>query len=56
LFGKPRYLEFDAVRRVCETAKNTDTRINAAHFMAELANDIKMWDDWKFKTPVLYNK
>jgi len=28
LFGKPRYLVFDAVRRVCETAKNTDNRIN----------------------------
>ncbi len=153
LFGKPRYLVFDAVRSVCEAAKNTDnriklilmstvaytnasigearslgekimlalvnlflpphrdnvraanflvniignldemvewvavrpdflvnddeessyeiydspvrsiiknegktSRINTAHFMAELVNDIKKWDDWKFKTPVLYNK
>ncbi len=153
LFGKPRYLVFDAIRRVCETAKNTDTRIklilmstvaytnvsigeerspgekimlalvnlflpphrdnvraanylvntigsmdemvewvavrpdflvnddeessyetydspvtsiikntgktsriNTAHFMAELVNDIKLWDDWKFKAPVLYNQ
>jgi len=153
LFGKPRYLVFDAVRRVCETAKNTDnriklilmstvaytnasigeekspgekimlalvnlflpphrdnvkaayylvnkigskdkmvkwvavrpdslvnddeessyeiydspvksiirnggktSRINTAHFMAELANDLKLWDDWKFKAPVVYNQ
>jgi len=27
LFGKPRYLVRDAVRRVCEVAKNTDNRI-----------------------------
>ena len=27
LFGKPRYLVFDAVRRVCETAKKNDNRI-----------------------------
>lgn len=153
LFGKPRYLVFDAIRRVCEAAKNGDnkiklilmstvaytnvsigekispgeiivlalvnlllppyrdnvmaanflinrvgnideivewvavrpdslvnddeerpyeiydspvrspifnagkvSRINVSHFMAELANDDKIWDEWKYKTPVLYNK
>jgi hypothetical protein len=153
LFGKPCYLVFDAVRRVCETAKNTDnriklilmstvaytnasrgeekspgekimlalvnlflpphrdnvraanflvdiignmdeivewiavrpdslvnvdeessyeiydspvsiiiknegktSRINAAHFMAELVTDEELWRKWLFKMPVVYNK
>jgi hypothetical protein len=153
LFGKPCYLVFDAVRRVCETAKNTDnriklilmstvaytnasrgeekspgekimlalvnlflpphrdnvraanflvdiignmdeivewiavrpdslvnvdeessyeiydspvsiiiknegktSRINAAHFMAELVTDEELWRKWSFKMPVVYNK
>lgn len=32
------------------------SRINVSHFIAELANDDIIWAEWKYKTPVLYNK
>ncbi|MFZ0371001.1 MAG: NAD(P)-binding oxidoreductase [Halobacillus sp.] len=32
------------------------SRINVSHFMAELAADNAIWDQWRFKTPVIYNK
>ncbi|MBI9071910.1 MAG: SDR family oxidoreductase [Melioribacteraceae bacterium] len=32
------------------------SRINVSHFMAELVTNEKLWQEWKFKTPVIYNK
>jgi nucleoside-diphosphate-sugar epimerase len=32
------------------------SRINVGHFMAELASDESLWNQWVFKTPVLYNQ
>lgn len=32
------------------------SRINVSHFMAELVTDDEIWNHWKFKTPVVYNK
>ena len=32
------------------------SRINVGHFMAELLTDNKLWDKWKYKTPVIYNE
>ncbi len=32
------------------------SRINVSHFMAELITNNKLWQDWKHKTPVIYNK
>ncbi|HSR17943.1 MAG TPA: NAD(P)H-binding protein, partial [Ignavibacteriaceae bacterium] len=32
------------------------SRINVSHFMAELLCNDKLWQEWKFKFPVLYNK
>lgn len=32
------------------------SRINVAHFMAELATDDAIWDAWKGRMPVVYNK
>ncbi|MDZ7623130.1 MAG: NAD(P)H-binding protein [Ignavibacteriaceae bacterium] len=32
------------------------SRINVSHFMAELVTNDKLWQEWKHKTPVLYNK
>lgn len=32
------------------------SRINVSHFMAELINNDKLWQEWKHKTPVIYNK
>ena len=32
------------------------SRINVSHFMAELVSNDKLWQEWKHKTPVIYNK
>ena len=32
------------------------SRINVAHFMSELISNTKLWEEWKGKMPVLYNK
>ena len=32
------------------------SRINVSHFMAELVTNDKLWHEWKYKTPVIYNK
>jgi len=32
------------------------SRINVAHFMAELISDDKMWKKWKGQMPVIYNQ
>jgi nucleoside-diphosphate-sugar epimerase len=33
----------------------TTSRINVANFMANLATDFELWDEWKGKMPVIYN-
>ena len=32
------------------------SRINVAHFMADLITNERQWADWKGKMPVIYNK
>lgn len=32
------------------------SRINVSHFMAELVTNDLLWQEWKHKTPVIYNK
>ncbi|SDN65884.1 NAD(P)-dependent oxidoreductase [Alkalicoccus daliensis] len=32
------------------------SRINVSHFMKELATIDEVWEKWKFKSPVIYNK
>ena len=32
------------------------SRINVAHFMVDLLVNDSLWSDWKYKTPVIYNK
>lgn len=32
------------------------SRINVSHFMADLLTNDGLWQEWKFKMPVLYNK
>jgi nucleoside-diphosphate-sugar epimerase len=32
------------------------SRINVSHFIVELVTNDKMWQEWKHKTPVIYNK
>lgn len=31
------------------------SRINVAHFMADLITDNDIWSNWKGKMPVIYN-
>lgn len=37
-------------------APGTTSRINVAHFMAELITDNTVWERWKGQMPVIYNK
>ncbi|MDA3861719.1 MAG: NAD(P)H-binding protein [Melioribacteraceae bacterium] len=32
------------------------SRINVSHFMVELVTNDKLWQEWKHKTPVIFNK
>lgn len=32
------------------------SRINVSHFMVELLVNDSLWQEWKFRTPVIYNK
>jgi len=32
------------------------SRINVGHFMVELITNDKLWQEWKHRTPVIYNK
>ena len=32
------------------------SRINVAHFMVSLLKEENLWEKWKYKTPVIYNK
>ena len=32
------------------------SRINVSNFMAELVTNDTLWQEWKHKTPVIYNK
>lgn len=34
----------------------TTSRVNVAHFMAELVTNANIWNQWKGKMPVIYNK
>jgi hypothetical protein len=32
------------------------SRINVAHFISELSTEEKLWNVWKYRTPVMYNQ
>lgn len=51
----PYFIETSPIRNPIFDAGKT-SRINVAHFMAELATNNDLWEQWKFKTPVVYNK
>ncbi len=50
------YEVYDSLVRSSIFNDGKTSRINVSHFIAELANDNKNWTEWKYKTPVLYNK
>jgi hypothetical protein len=37
-------------------APGSTSRINVAHFIADLITDGTVWDQWKGQMPVIYNK
>lgn len=51
----PYHIEASPVRSPIFNA-GTTSRINVAHFMAELLTDEKLWQQWKYQTPVIYNE
>lgn len=50
------YEVFDSVKRNPIFNPGKTSRINVAHFMAELITNNELWRTWKNKMPVVYNK
>ncbi|MGE5499753.1 MAG: NAD(P)H-binding protein, partial [Syntrophothermus sp.] len=50
------YLVFETIKRNPIFDPGKTSRINAGHFMAELITNNELWDKWKNKMPVIYNK
>lgn len=50
------YEVFDHTNRSPVFNAGKTSRINVACFMAELVLDEALWERWKYKTPVVYNK
>lgn len=49
------YKAFATLQRSALTNPGKTSRINTAHFMAELATNGTVLQQWRFKTPVVYN-
>jgi nucleoside-diphosphate-sugar epimerase len=59
LFDEEKQSEYE----ICESKTRSPifnpgrtSRINVSHFMAELLVNDNLWQKWKYKTPVIYNK
>ena len=50
------YEILDAKKRSPVFNAGKTSRINVSHFMAELIVNDNLWQEWKYKTPVIYNK
>lgn len=50
------YELFESTQRSPIFNAGKTSRINVAHFMMKLASNEELWNEWKFKTPVIYNK
>jgi putative NADH-flavin reductase len=58
LFDEPIATEYELHASPTRSAifnSGKTSRINVAHFMAELISDDTLWNVWKGKTPVIYN-
>jgi putative NADH-flavin reductase len=50
------YEVFEAIKRSPIFNPGKTSRINVSHFMAELITNEELWQKWKNKMPVIYNK
>ena len=50
------YEIFESTQRSPIFNAGKTSRINVAHFMMKLASNEELWNEWKYKTPVIYNK
>ena len=50
------YTIFPSTVRSAIFAPGKSSRINVADFMVNLLRDKELWEKWKYKTPVIYNK
>ena len=50
------YELFESTQRSPIFNAGKTSRINVAHFMMKLASNEELWNEWKYKTPVIYNK
>ncbi len=50
------YEIYESTRRSPIFNSGKTSRINVSHFMVELLMNDKLWQKWKYKTPVIYNK
>lgn len=51
-----KYIVYESVMRSPIFNAGKTSRINVSHFMAELINNEKLWEKWKYKMPVIYNE
>lgn len=54
--GASEYEVHPSTTRDCITDPGKTTRNNVAHFMAELITNDTLWNTWKGRMPVIYNK
>lgn len=50
------YEVFESIKRNPIFNPGKTSRINAGHFMAELVTNNDLWEKWKSRMPVIYNK
>jgi hypothetical protein len=50
------YEVFETIKRNPIFNPGKTSRINVGHFMTELITDNELWEKWKYKMPVVYNK
>jgi len=54
--GESEYEIFESIKTSPVFNAGKTSRINVAHFMTELLLNKELWNYWKFKMPVIYNK
>ena len=54
--NESEYEIFESIKRSPVFDAGKTSRINVAHFMVELLLNKTLWEKWKFKMPVIYNK
>jgi len=50
------YEVFESLQRSPIFNAGKTSRINVAHFIMKLISNEEIWNEWKFKMPVIYNK